>query len=105
LVFERIESLFEAVAASGVERLPTERRYARREQSLRDGLPVSDHDWTTLQELLADLLPAQILVARSDRFLPGRFRSTARPRSVLAAGCSVSEYDRHTGRNVAAASH
>ena len=32
--FERIESLFEAIAASGVERLPAERRYARREQVL-----------------------------------------------------------------------
>ena len=36
--FERIESLFDAIAASGVERLPAERRYARREQSLRDGI-------------------------------------------------------------------
>ena len=50
--FERIESLFDAIAASGVERLPAERRYARREQSLRDGIPVSNRDWTTLQELL-----------------------------------------------------
>jgi LDH2 family malate/lactate/ureidoglycolate dehydrogenase len=51
--FERIEGLFEAVAASGVERLPAERRYARREQSLRDGITVSDRDWATLQGLLA----------------------------------------------------
>jgi len=51
--FERIESLFDAIAAGGVERLPAERRYARREQSLRDGISVSDHDWETLQELLA----------------------------------------------------
>ena len=51
--FERIESLFEAIAESGVERLPAERRYARREQALRDGIAVSDRDWATLQELLA----------------------------------------------------
>ncbi len=51
--FERIESLFEAIAASGVGRLPAERRYARREEALRDGIPVSDRDWTTLQKLLA----------------------------------------------------
>jgi hypothetical protein len=30
--FERIEGLFEAVVASGVERLPADRRYARRQQ-------------------------------------------------------------------------
>jgi delta1-piperideine-2-carboxylate reductase len=51
--FERIEGLFEAVAASGVERLPAERRYTRREETLRDGIPVSDRDWATLQKLLA----------------------------------------------------
>lgn len=51
--FERIESLFEAIAASGVERLPAERRYARREQALRDGIAVSDRDWAILHELLA----------------------------------------------------
>ena len=51
--FERIESLFEAIAESGVERLPAERRYARREQALRDGIAVSDRDWARLHELLA----------------------------------------------------
>ena len=51
--FERIEDLFAAIAASGVERLPAERRYARREQTLRNGIAVSDRDWTTLHELLA----------------------------------------------------
>lgn len=51
--FDRIESLFEAIAESGVERLPAERRYSRREQALRDGIPVSDRDWATLQKLLA----------------------------------------------------
>src|ERR1051325_6036367 len=51
--FERIEGLFEAIAASGVERLPAERRYSRREQSLRDGITVSDRDWATLEVLLA----------------------------------------------------
>jgi delta1-piperideine-2-carboxylate reductase len=51
--FERIEGLFEAVAASGVDRLPAERRYAQREQSLRNGITVSNHDWAILQELLA----------------------------------------------------
>jgi hypothetical protein len=40
--FQRIESLFDALAASGVEHLPAERRYALREQSLRDGITVSD---------------------------------------------------------------
>jgi delta1-piperideine-2-carboxylate reductase len=51
--FERIEGLFEAIAASGAERLPAERRYARREQALRDGIAVSDRDWAGLHELLA----------------------------------------------------
>ena len=51
--FERIESLFEAITASGVERLPAERRYARRKQALRDGIEVSDGDWARLHELLA----------------------------------------------------
>jgi delta1-piperideine-2-carboxylate reductase len=51
--FDRIESLFEAIAGSGVERLPAERRYSRREQALRVGVPVSDRDWATLQKLLA----------------------------------------------------
>ena len=51
--FERIESLFEAIKASGVERLPADRRYAVREQSLRNGIPLSDRDWETLQKLLA----------------------------------------------------
>ena len=49
--FERIEGLFEAVVASGIERLPADRRYARRQQSLRDGITVSDRDWAILQEL------------------------------------------------------
>jgi delta1-piperideine-2-carboxylate reductase len=51
--FERIEDLFEAVTASGVERLPADRRHAQRQRSLRDGITVSDRDWATLQELLA----------------------------------------------------
>jgi LDH2 family malate/lactate/ureidoglycolate dehydrogenase len=51
--FERIEGLFAAVAASGVERLPADRRYAPRQRSLRDGITVSDRDWASLQELLA----------------------------------------------------
>jgi delta1-piperideine-2-carboxylate reductase len=50
--FERIESLFAAIAESGVERLPAERRYARRAQALRDGIALSDRDWARLQELL-----------------------------------------------------
>jgi hypothetical protein len=29
-----------------------ERRYARRERSLRDGVVVTDRDWAMLQELL-----------------------------------------------------
>jgi len=51
--FERIEGLFGAVVASGVERLPAERRYTRRQQSLRDGITIGDRDLATLQELLA----------------------------------------------------
>jgi delta1-piperideine-2-carboxylate reductase len=51
--FERIETLFDAIAASGVERLPAERRYARRQRSLREGIMVSDRNWATLKELLA----------------------------------------------------
>jgi len=51
--FERIEGLFEAIAASGVDRLPAERRYLRRDQALRDGISVSNRNWTTLHELLA----------------------------------------------------
>ena len=50
--FERIESLFAAIAESGVERLPADRRYARRERALRDGIALSDPDWARLQELL-----------------------------------------------------
>ena len=51
--FGHIESLFEAIAASGVDRLAAERRYARREQTLRDGISVSDREWATLHQLLA----------------------------------------------------
>jgi delta1-piperideine-2-carboxylate reductase len=51
--FERIETLFAAIAESGVERLPADRRYARREHSLRHGILVSDHNRGMLQRLLA----------------------------------------------------
>jgi delta1-piperideine-2-carboxylate reductase len=51
--FERIESLFAALAESGVERLPAERRYARREPALRDGIAISNDQWARLRELLA----------------------------------------------------
>src|SRR4051812_33193218 len=51
--FERIEGLFAAIAESGVERLPAERRYAQRQRSLREGIAVSDRDWAKLHELLA----------------------------------------------------
>jgi delta1-piperideine-2-carboxylate reductase len=50
--FERIESLFAAIAGSGVGRLPAERRYARRERSLRDGIVLSDRQAASLRELL-----------------------------------------------------
>jgi delta1-piperideine-2-carboxylate reductase len=49
---ERVEGLFAAMAESGVERLPADRRYRRREQALREGVSVSDRDWATLQDLL-----------------------------------------------------
>ena len=51
--FERIESLFAAIAESGVERLPAERRYGHRERALRDGIRLSDRNRATLQRLLA----------------------------------------------------
>lgn len=50
---ERIEDLFAALAESGVERLPAERRYANRERAMREGIAVSDRDWAMLQELTA----------------------------------------------------
>jgi delta1-piperideine-2-carboxylate reductase len=50
--FERIESLFTAIADSGVSRLPAERRYAQRERSLRDGIVLSDRQSAGLLELL-----------------------------------------------------
>jgi delta1-piperideine-2-carboxylate reductase len=51
--FERIESLFAAIAESGIERFPADRRYAQRERSLRHGIVVSDRNWAILQGLLA----------------------------------------------------
>jgi delta1-piperideine-2-carboxylate reductase len=51
--FERIESLFAALEESGVTRLPADRRYARRERSLRDGIVLSGRQRTQLDELLA----------------------------------------------------
>lgn len=51
--FERIETLFAAIAESGVERLPAERRYAQRERALREGIALSDRDRAMLQQLLA----------------------------------------------------
>lgn len=50
--FERIEGLFAAIAESGISRLPAERRYARREKVLRNGIPINDRDWVKLQELV-----------------------------------------------------
>jgi delta1-piperideine-2-carboxylate reductase len=50
--FARIEALFDAIAESGVERLPAQRRYTRREQALQHGIPVSDRDCAKLRELL-----------------------------------------------------
>jgi hypothetical protein len=51
--FERIESLFAALGESGVTRLPADRRYARRERALRDGIALSDRQRAQLDELLA----------------------------------------------------
>jgi LDH2 family malate/lactate/ureidoglycolate dehydrogenase len=48
----RLKGLFAAIAESGVERLPAERRYAQRERALRDGIALSDRDWARLEELL-----------------------------------------------------
>lgn len=50
--FERIEDLFTAVAESGSERLPADRRYRRRELARHEGVNVSDRDWRILQDLL-----------------------------------------------------
>lgn len=50
--FERIEGLLAAIAKSGAHRLPADRRYARREKALRDGIAVSDRNWARLRELL-----------------------------------------------------
>jgi len=50
--FQRIESLFAAITDSGVGRLPAERRYARRERSLCDGIALSDRQAASLRELL-----------------------------------------------------
>lgn len=49
---ERIEGLFAAIAESGSERLPADRRYRRRELALREGIDVSDRDWGIVQDLL-----------------------------------------------------
>lgn len=51
--FERIELLLEHIAASGAERLPSEHRYERRERALREGIAISDPNWTKLHDLLA----------------------------------------------------
>ena len=51
--FERIESLLAARAESGVTRLPADRRYARREHSLRHGIVLSDHHRAQFEALLA----------------------------------------------------
>lgn len=50
--FERIEALFAALAESGVGRLPADRRHARRERALRDGIALSPHDRAMLDRLL-----------------------------------------------------
>jgi delta1-piperideine-2-carboxylate reductase len=52
LYFERIEGLFAAIAESGVERLPAERRYAQRERAVRDGIVLSDRNRAILRDLL-----------------------------------------------------
>jgi delta1-piperideine-2-carboxylate reductase len=51
--FDRIESLFAALGESGITRLPADRRYARRERSLRDGIALSERHRAQLDELLA----------------------------------------------------
>ena len=83
--FERIESLFEAVAASGVERLPAERRYARRERSLRDGVVVRSRLGDAPRA--ARMTPTDVV-----RCCWSGFGCLLSPRSLLAAGCPVSEY-------------
>ncbi|MGD9616223.1 MAG: Ldh family oxidoreductase [Alphaproteobacteria bacterium] len=57
--FERIESLFAALAESGVGRLPSDRRYARRARSVRGGIPLSPRNRLILQELLGQDAPTE----------------------------------------------
>ena len=52
--FGRIESLLRRSPKAASNGFPAERRYARREQALRDGIAiVSDRSWAQLRELLA----------------------------------------------------
>jgi delta1-piperideine-2-carboxylate reductase len=51
--FGRIEGLFAALRESGISRLPADRRYARRERALRDGIVLSERQRVQLDELLA----------------------------------------------------
>ena len=74
--FERIESLFEAIAASGVERLPAERRYARRQHSLRDGI-------TGERPRLGDPPRAACLTYRRSPSLRRQSRQAGRPRQFI----------------------
>jgi delta1-piperideine-2-carboxylate reductase len=48
---ERVEALFDQLAASGVSRLPAERRYRRRALANEHGIEIGADDWKLLEEL------------------------------------------------------
>ena len=52
---QRVEDLIAAMRAAGQERLPGERRFANRERSLRDGVPITAKTRTMLQRLAEGL--------------------------------------------------
>lgn len=55
---ERVEVLFDQLAASGVSRLPAERRYRQRARSIEKGIEIADDDWTLLKGLSTTSDPA-----------------------------------------------
>jgi delta1-piperideine-2-carboxylate reductase len=50
--FDRVEELLARIKASGVTRLPGDRRYARRRRAALDGIPVSLDQYETMMEFL-----------------------------------------------------
>lgn len=54
---ERVEALLDQVVASGVSRLPAERRYRQRARASEIGIEITADDWKMLQELSAASTP------------------------------------------------